>query len=106
MLMSGRFGSLDTDMKHQSIIDREGDDYAAPSVFVYTLPNVAAAEISIRHHIKGENIWFSDAPMAELRHQAELASARESLKYCLVGRSDFINGEYLAIFELLRFGEV
>ena len=106
VLMSGRYGSLDTDMNHQSIIDREGDDYAAPSVFVYTLPNVAAAEISIRHHIKGENIWFSDAPMAELRHQAELASARESLKYCLVGRSDFINGEYLAIFELLRFGEV
>ncbi|MGN1232473.1 MAG: beta-ketoacyl synthase N-terminal-like domain-containing protein [Candidatus Cryptobacteroides sp.] len=107
VLMSGRYGSLDTDMNHQSVIDSDGEDYAAPSVFVYTLPNVAAAEISIRHHIKGENIWFcsGDATMADLRHQAELASGRETLKYCIIGHSDFINGEYFAIFELLRFGE-
>lgn len=106
VLMSGRYGSLDTDMNHQSIIDRDGEEYAAPSVFVYTLPNVVAAEIAIRHHIKGENIWFcsSDDSMSDLRHQAVLASGRAGLKYCVIGHSDFINGEYFAIFELLRFG--
>ena len=105
VLMSGRYGSLDTDMNHQTVIDRDGEDYAAPSVFVYTLPNVAAAEISIRHHIKGENIWFcsGDASMTDLRHQAALASGRTGLKYCVIGHSDFINGEYFAIFELLQF---
>ncbi|MGM9739440.1 MAG: beta-ketoacyl synthase N-terminal-like domain-containing protein [Candidatus Cryptobacteroides sp.] len=106
VMMSGRYGSLDTDMNHQSIIDKDGEDYAAPSVFVYTLPNVTAAEIAIRHHIKGENIWFcsSDDSMSDLRHQAEMASCREGLKYCVIGQSDFINGEYFAIFELLCFG--
>lgn len=103
VLMSGKYGSLDTDMRHQHIIDSEGERYAAPAVFVYTLPNVAAAEISIRHHIKGENTWFwsDDATMSDLRLQAASVLARPRMKYCIIGHSDFINGKYLAIFELV-----
>lgn len=104
IILSGKYGCLDTDMRHQQIIDTEGDESASPAVFVYTLPNVAAGEISIRHHIKGENIWFcsADRTLADIRKYAGLASSAGKWKYCIAGNLDFINGEYFANFELLE----
>lgn len=102
MVLSGKYGCLDTDMKHQQIIDKEGDAASSPAVFVYTLPNVAAGEISIRHHIKGENTWFwsDDRTMSDLKHYASLMAGASDLRYCIIGHLDFLNGEYFAKFEL------
>lgn len=103
MVLSGKYGCLDTDMKHQQIIDKEGDAASSPAVFVYTLPNVVAGEISIRHHIKGENTWFwsDDRTMSDLKHYASLMAGASDLRYCIIGHLDFLNGEYFAKFELL-----
>ena len=102
MVLSGKYGCLDTDMKHQQIIDKEGDAASSPAVFVYTLPNVVAGEISIRHHIKGENTWFwsDDRTMSDLKHYASLMAGASDLRYCIIGHLDFLNGEYFANFEL------
>ncbi len=104
LILSGKYGCLDTDIKHQEIIDTEGDASASPAVFVYTLPNVVAGEISIRHHIKGENTWFwsEDASMSDIREYARLAAAAQDLKYCIIGHLDFLKGEYFAKFEVLK----
>lgn len=104
MVLSGRYGCLDTDMKHQQIIDSEGDAGASPAVFVYTLPNVAAGEVSIRHHIKGENTWFwsDDRQMRDIRQYAGLMIAAQDLKYCMTGYFDCIAGKYEAVFKLLE----
>lgn len=104
IVMSGKYGCLDTDIRHQQIIDSEGDSSASPAVFVYTLPNVVAAEISIRHHIKGENIWFwsEDKTMSDIKKYAYILAASRDLKYCIAAHIDFINGDYFAIFELLE----
>lgn len=104
MVLSGRYGCLDTDMKHQQIIDSEGDTGASPAVFVYTLPNVAAGEVSIRHHIKGENTWFwsDDRRMRDIRQYAGLMMAAQDLKYCIIGYFDCIAGKYEAVFKLLE----
>ena len=104
MVLSGRYGCLDTDMKHQQIIDSEGDAGASPAVFVYTLPNVAAGEISIRHHVKGENTWFwsDDRQMRDIRQYAGLMMAAQDLKYCIIGYFDSIAGKYEAVFKLLE----
>ncbi len=103
LILSGRYGCLDTDIKHQEIIDAEGDASASPAVFVYTLPNVVAGEISIRHHVKGENTWFwsEDGTMSDIREYAILAAQSQNLKYCVVGHLDFLKGEYFAKFEVL-----
>lgn len=103
LILSGRYGCLDTDIKHQEIIDAEGDSSASPAVFVYTLPNVVAGEISIRHHVKGENTWFwsEDETMSDIREYAVLAAQSQSLKYCIIGHLDFLKGEYFAKFEVL-----
>lgn len=107
MVLSGRYGCLDTDMKHQQIIDSEGDAGASPAVFVYTLPNVAAGEVSIRHHIKGENTWFwsDDRQMRDIRQYAGMMMAAQDLKYCIIGYFDSIAGKYEAVFKLLEAGE-
>ena len=104
IVMSGKYGCLDTDIRHQQIIDSEGDSSASPAVFVYTLPNVVAAEISIRRHIKGENIWFwsEDKTMSDIKKYASILAASRDLKYCIAAHIDFINGDYFAIFELLE----
>lgn len=104
MVLSGRYGCLDTDMKHQQIIDSEGDAGASPAVFVYTLPNVAAGEVSIRHHIKGENTWFwsDDRQMRDIRQYAGMMMAAQDLKYCIIGYFDCIAGKYEAVFKLLE----
>lgn len=58
IVLSNRSASLDTDIRHQRIMERHPEEGASPSVFVYTLPNIVAAEISIRHGIKGEGLFF------------------------------------------------
>lgn len=103
LILSGVYGSLDTDIRHQQIIDTETDASASPAVFVYTLPNVVEGEISIRHHIKGENTWFwsDDRSLSDVRGYAELSMSAQDMKYCIVGHIDFLNGRYFAKFELL-----
>lgn len=34
------------------------DFFPSPSVFVYTLPNIAAGEVAIRHHLQGETSFY------------------------------------------------
>ena len=103
LILSGVYGSLDTDIRHQQIIDTETDASASPAVFVYTLPNVVEGEISIRHHIKGENtlFWSDDWTLSDVRVYAALSMSAQDMKYCIVGHIDFLNGRYFAKFELL-----
>lgn len=57
LLLSNRSSSIDSDEKHaQTIYDEEAA--ASPAVFVYTLPNIALGEISIRHQLFSENLFL------------------------------------------------
>lgn len=58
IVLSNRSASLDTDIRHQRIVESHPEEGTSPAVFVYTLPNIVAAEISIRHGIKGEGLFF------------------------------------------------
>lgn len=46
--------SLDTDEQYLKTIN----EFPSPSLFVYTLPNIMLGELSIRHQLKTENIFF------------------------------------------------
>ena len=57
LLLSNRSSSMDSDEKHaQTIYNKEAA--ASPAVFVYTLPNIALGEISIRHQLFSENLFL------------------------------------------------
>ncbi len=58
IVLSNRASSLETDRKHQEAIQDKEKYYPSPAIFVYTLPNIAVGEISIRHQLKSENAFF------------------------------------------------
>ncbi len=58
IILENASSSLDSDEKHQESIRDRDNYFPSPSVFVYTLPNIMASEIAIRHDVKGENAVF------------------------------------------------
>lgn len=72
LVFSNNASSLDTDRKYQKSIDDVEHYYPSPAVFVYTLPNIAIGEISIKHRLKSENGFFIfDKYNAEFQHNYE-----------------------------------
>jgi len=57
LLLSNRGSSWASDKKHAQPIYKE-EPAASPAVFVYTLPNIALGEISIRHQLFSENLFL------------------------------------------------
>lgn len=47
-----------SDHEHARLALCDKSGYASPSVFVYTLPNIAVGEIAIRHHLTGETALY------------------------------------------------
>src|SRR5579871_2576029 len=54
LVLSNASSSLDTDSRFWETVKSQ----ASPSLFVYTLPNIVIGEISIRHKLKGESVFF------------------------------------------------
>lgn len=54
IILSNKNASLDTDKRYLEAAQKA----PSPAIFVYTLPNIVAGEICIRHGIKGENAFF------------------------------------------------
>jgi hypothetical protein len=57
IVLFNRSSSLDADMKFQETIRRDSF-FPSPSDFVYTLPNIVAGEMAIRHKIHGETVFY------------------------------------------------
>ena len=54
VVLSNAHASLDTDIRYAESAKKMG----SPGLFVYTLANIVAGEICIRHKLKGENAFF------------------------------------------------
>lgn len=102
LVLANSSSSLHTDCRHQAIIDKEGDNAASPAVFVYTLANIVAGEICIRHKIQGESTFFIEEEFdaESLQQYARMILGRNGLKYCIIGWCDLMNNDYSAQFSL------
>lgn len=58
IVLANRSSSLDTDLKHQEIVEANLPEGASPAVFVYTLANIVTSEIAIKHKFQGELTTF------------------------------------------------
>ena len=96
--------SMDTDRKHQHIIDTMGDREASPAVFVYTLPNVVLGELCIRYKIQGENTFFINNryPESFICDYATLVMRKQKLRACLTGWCELTGDRYEARFDWLE----
>ncbi len=54
LVFANSASSLDTDGAYAETMQ----DFPSPSLFVYTLPNIMLGEISIRHQLNSENVFF------------------------------------------------
>lgn len=102
IILANKSSSLDTDAKHQQLLnDRE---MPSPSIFVYTLPNIVAGEICIRHKIQGENTFLvaNEYDKNKLIEYAQLAMSDSHLKYCIIGWCEYTDNEYFAELRLIE----
>lgn len=92
--------SLDMDLKYA----RSMRDVPSPSLFVYTLPNIVAGEICIRHGFKGENVFFvqSKFDAAFLKQQVGYLLDTNTLQACICGWVDVLGEEYQAALFLVE----
>jgi hypothetical protein len=58
LILSNKSSCIDIDLKHQSTINDKEAYYPSPANFVYTLPNIALGEISIKYKLRSENSFF------------------------------------------------
>ena len=96
LVLSNAHASLDTDLRYANA----AKSVPSPALFVYTLPNIVAGEICIRHKIKGENAFFvSEAFDSELL--SSYVSMIKSDNLCLAGWVD-VMGEHHDVFLYLQ----
>ena len=101
---SNRASSLDTDRDHQQSINDRDNYFPSPSVFVYTLPNIVTGEISIRHKIYGENIFFISNQFDEnlLYNYVNTLFFSTSTDCCMIGWIDIDKNSYKAIIYIIE----
>ncbi len=100
IVVANHAASLDTDWRHQQLLDAH--EPVSPAVFVYTLPNIVSGEICIRHHIQGENTFFvQNAPDGFARQYAEMLLQRGIANRVIVGWCELLGDHYAAKFDEL-----
>lgn len=96
--------SLDTDIAHQKIVDQHLSEGSSPAVFVYTLANIVAAEIAIKHKLQGEVMMF----VMEHKNMEYLKQySRQLIQYnrcdaVVYGWCDLFREEYNAELKLIK----
>jgi hypothetical protein len=99
LVLSNRNSSLDTDLRYWQSVKTA----ASPSLFVYTLPNIVAGELCIRHGIKGESAFFISGEFdASLMTSYVNMVLTESPCACLAGWVDVLGGQHDVFLYLLE----
>ncbi len=101
IVLANRSASLDTDRRHCEQMELNGDE-VSPAVFVYTLPNVAAGEVSIRHKIRGETTFFIHDTAQDAEEYAGMLLGRGYLKAVICGRCELLGEDFNAEMTLLE----
>ncbi|MBA4054244.1 MAG: hypothetical protein C0490_05995 [Marivirga sp.] len=95
LVLSNANASLDTDVRYFE----STKTMASPALFVYTLTNIVAGEICIRHGIKGENAFFVTPAFnpVQLHSYVKSVMMQEKTKACIAGWIDVL-GEHHDVF--------
>jgi len=105
LVFSNANSSINTDIKHNaSIVDRN-NYFPEPATFVYTLPNIVLGEISIRHQIRGENVFFVTEKFDYefiVRYTLDLLNNSRH-KACIIGRTDYTSEDMFSSMFFVEF---
>jgi hypothetical protein len=107
MIFSNSNSSLYSDLKHQDSIADRKIYFPEPATFVYTLPNIMLGELSIRHNLKGENMFFVSEKFNSgvLNDFTKLLLRNGRHKACIAGWVDYTNTGLLAALFFIEPGK-
>ncbi|MBL4625689.1 MAG: 3-oxoacyl-ACP synthase, partial [Flavobacteriales bacterium] len=99
IVLLNRASSLETDREHQKTIDDRNNYFPSPALFVYTLANIMAGEIAIRHQFQGENMCFVSSAFDVELMQSYVANlfATNKVDACLCGWVDYDSSAYESV---------
>lgn len=103
IVLANKSASLDADIVHQQILDKHLPEGASPAAFVYTLANVAAGEMCIRHKIQGDNTFFienEDSGLAEMYARNLIEKNRADAVIC--GWCEYLKGKWNINIKLFK----
>lgn len=102
LLTSGK-GSLDSDMRHYQGLQQ---GQVSPGTFVYTLPNIALGEMTIRHKLFGPGMCLQSAnpDLDRMRDLCRWMLGVDGMRRVVCGRADIFAGEVSATFLLVGSG--
>ena len=100
IVLGNKSSSLDTDVKYFASVKA----IPSPALFVYTLPNIVMGEISIRHHLKGENALFvSDQfDVGFIQQYVQGLFVNGSVQCCICGWLEFFENNMEAALYLVE----
>jgi 3-oxoacyl-(acyl-carrier-protein) synthase len=100
VVLANSNSSLDTDLKYFE----STRNIASPALFVYTLSNIVAGEICIRHGIKGENAFFvlPEFDASRLFKYAEIVMSTGKTDACIAGWVDVLGDQHDVFLYLLE----
>jgi hypothetical protein len=100
IVLTNANSSLDSDLKYMKSVA----DIPSPALFVYTLPNIMIAEISIRNNFKGEGAFFifDKFDSAFLESYVNNLFINNNIKCCICGWVDVLADDYKAVLFLVE----
>ncbi|MGZ3750419.1 MAG: hypothetical protein ACXVB0_07310 [Mucilaginibacter sp.] len=100
LVLANSNSSLDNDIRYFDSLK----EFASPSLFVYTLPNIVIGEICIRNNFKGEHAFFiQDNFDAEfIAQQVNYLLNNDILKACICGWVDVLDQDYKVVLFLIE----
>ena len=104
IILENASSSLESDEKHQESIRDRNKYFPSPSVFVYTLPNIMASEIAIRHKVKGENtvFIFKQFDPEFIYHYVSELFRNQRVNCCLSGWIECYGGHYQSFLFIIE----
>ena len=103
IVLANRSASLDADIIHQQILNKHLPEGASPAAFVYTLANVSAGEMCIRHKIQGDNTFFIENEDSGLtaKYAASLIEG-DKADAVIYGWCEYMKGNWNVNVKLLK----
>ena len=103
VILASRSSSLDTDLIHQKNVDKNIQEEVSPAIFVYTLANIVAAEIAIKHKFQGESTTFimENKDMDFLKKYARLRILQDECDAVVYGWCELLKNDYEVELKLI-----
>lgn len=100
IVLANANSSLDSDLRYMKSVA----DIPSPALFVYTLPNIMIAEISIRNNFKGEGAFFISEKFdaAFIETYVNNLFSNNNIKCCICGWVDVLGDDYKAVLFLVE----